>query len=93
MTMHLFGFIKMMMSFVHYMCCTCKGAYCSFNEGYAYMQQELKAEYLKHLFQVIKSGATFEEVLEIAGQLCAFFDICSFIDFNIKYIEKVKKRQ
>ena len=56
-----------MMSFVHYMCCTCKGTYCSFDEGYAYMQQELKAEYLKHLFGVIKSGATFEEVLEIAG--------------------------
>ena len=69
-----------MMSFVHYMCCTCKGTYCSFDEGYAYMQQELKAEHLKHLFQVIKSGATFEEVLEIAGQLCAIFDICSFIE-------------
>ena len=38
-----------------------------FDEGYAYMQQELKAEHLKNLFQVIKSGATFEEVLEIAG--------------------------
>ena len=57
----------LMMSFVHYMCCTCKGTYCSFDEGYAYMQQELKAEHLKHLFQVIKSGATFEDVLEIAG--------------------------
>lgn len=56
-----------MMSFVHYMCCTCKGTYCFFDEGYAYMQQELKAEHLKNLFQVIKSGATFEEVLEIAG--------------------------
>ena len=54
-------------AFALHMCCTCKGTYCSFDEGYAYMQQQLKAEHLKNLFQVIKNGATFEEVLEIAG--------------------------
>lgn len=31
------------------------------------MQQQLKTEHLKNLFRAIKNGATFEEVLELAG--------------------------
>lgn len=57
----------LIMSFVHYLCCTCKGEYCSFEEGYVYMQQQIQTEYLKNLFQVIKNGASFDEILEFVG--------------------------
>ena len=53
------------------------------------MQQQLKTEYLKNLFRAIKNGATFEEVLELAGYLCAIFNICSFIVKILKFIHRL----
>ena len=57
----------LIMSLAHYLCCTCNGEYCSFDEGYAYMQEKLKTELLRNLFETIKSGASFEAVLELVG--------------------------
>ena len=37
------------------------------------MQQQLKTEHLKNLFQAIKNGVAFEEVLELVGNFVQFW--------------------
>lgn len=57
----------LIMSLVHYLCCTCMGNYCTFEEGYSHLQKQLKVEQLGNLHQFIKNGATLEDVLELVG--------------------------
>ena len=57
----------LIMSLVHYLCCTCMGNYCTFEAGYSYLQKQLKVEQLGNLHQFIKNGATLEDVLELVG--------------------------
>ena len=57
----------LIMSLVHYLCCTCMGNYCTFEAGYSYLQKQLKVEQLVNLHQFIKNGATLEDVLELVG--------------------------
>ena len=46
----------LIMSLVHYLCCTCRGKYCTFEEGYLYLQKQLKTEQIEKLYQSIKMG-------------------------------------
>lgn len=55
------------MSLVHYLCCMHSGNYCSFEEGYASLQQQLKQEQFANLYRLIKNGASFEEAFGVAG--------------------------
>lgn len=57
----------LIMSLVHYLCCMHSGKYCTFEEGYSYMQKQIKEEQLGNLHQFIKNGASLEDVLELVG--------------------------
>ena len=41
----------LIMSFTHYLCCICKGGYCSFEEGYQYLAQSVAIEHLEQLYK------------------------------------------
>ncbi|NSE24978.1 transposase, partial [Fusicatenibacter saccharivorans] len=51
----------LIMSLVHYLCCMHSGNYCTFEEGYASLKQQLKQEQFANLYRLIKSSASFEE--------------------------------
>ena len=55
------------MSLVHYLCCMHSGEYCTFEEGYSYMQKQLRMEQLENLHRLIKNGASLEDVLGLVG--------------------------
>ena len=55
------------MSLVHYLCCMHSGEYCTFEEGYSYMQKQLRMEQLENLHRFIKNGASLEDVLGLVG--------------------------
>lgn len=57
----------LIMSLVHYLCCTCHGKYGTFEEGYLYLQKQIKAEQIGNLYQSIKNGASLEDVLALVG--------------------------
>lgn len=57
----------LIMSLVHYLCCMHSGKYCTFEEGYSYMQEQLKMETVGNLYQFIKNGASLEDVFERVG--------------------------
>ncbi|MEF2867667.1 MAG: transposase [Anaerobutyricum sp.] len=57
----------LIMSFTHYLCCMCKGNHCTFEEGYFYLQKQLKEERITAIYRLIQHGASLEEVLTIAG--------------------------
>lgn len=57
----------LIMSLVHFLCCMHSGSYCAFEEGYAFLQKQLKQEQLTNLYRFIKSGASIEAVMELAG--------------------------
>ena len=57
----------LIMSLVHFLCCTYSGEYCVFEDGYQYFQNQLQIEQLQNLHQFIKNGASFEEVLKFAA--------------------------
>ena len=57
----------LIMSLVHFLCCMHSGSYCAFEEGYAFLQKQLKQEQLTNLYRFIKSGASMEAVMELAG--------------------------
>ena len=50
----------LIMSFTHYLCCICKGGYCSFEEGYQYLAQSVAIEHLEQLYKLSKSCSSFE---------------------------------
>ena len=54
-------------SYCHYLCCMFKGKYCTFEEGYFYLQKQLKEERITAIYRLIQHGASLEEVLTIAG--------------------------
>ena len=57
----------LIMSLVHYMCCTYNGAYCSFEEGYRYFQRKIREEQVTALYQSIHNGMSLEDVLKLVG--------------------------
>ena len=57
----------LIMSLVHYMCCMHSGNYCTFEEGYQYFQNQVKAEQISNLHQFIRNGASLEAVLKLVG--------------------------
>ena len=57
----------LIMSLVHFLCCMHSESYCAFEEGYAFLQKQLKQEQLTNLYRFIKSGASIEAVMELAG--------------------------
>lgn len=57
----------LIMSLVHYLCCMHSGSYCTFEEGYVALKQQLKQEQFANLYRLIKSGASLEEAFELAG--------------------------
>lgn len=57
----------LIMSFVHYMCCTYNGKFCTFEEGYRYFQQKIREEQLTNLYLSIRNGMTLEHVLALVG--------------------------
>ena len=57
----------LLMSLVHYMCCMYSGKYSTFEEGYRYFQNQVKADQISNLHQLIKNGASLEAVLKLVG--------------------------
>ncbi len=57
----------LIMSLVHYMCCTYTGKYCAFEEGYRYFHKKTKEESITNLYQFIQRGMSLEEVLKMVG--------------------------
>ena len=57
----------LIMSLVHYMCCTYNGSYCSFEEGYQHFQRKIREEQITALYQSIRHGMSLEDVLKLAG--------------------------
>ena len=57
----------LIMSLVHYLCCTCNGTYCSFEEGYQYLKQAVKEEQVTNLYRAIKNGMALEQLLALVG--------------------------
>lgn len=57
----------LIMSLVHYLCCMHSGKYCTFEEGYSYIQKQIKMDQLRNLHQFIKNGASLTDVLELVG--------------------------
>lgn len=57
----------LIMSLVHYMCCTCKGKYCAFEEGYKHLQNKMKEEQITILYRYIQNGMPLEDVLKLVG--------------------------
>ena len=57
----------LIMSLVHYLCCTCNGTYCSFEEGYQYWKQIIKEEQVTKVYHAIKNGISLEQLLALVG--------------------------
>lgn len=57
----------LIMSLVHYMCCTCTGKYCAFEDGYHYFRKKIKEEQITALYQNIRKGMSLEDVLKMVG--------------------------
>lgn len=57
----------LIMSLVHYMCCTYNGTYCSFEEGYQHFQRKIREEQVTALYQSIHNGMSLEDVLKLVG--------------------------
>lgn len=57
----------LIMSLVHYMCCTCTGKYCVFEKGYQHFQRKIKEEQVTNLYQLIRNGMTLKDVLKLIG--------------------------
>lgn len=57
----------MIMSLVHYMCCTYNGKYCAFEVGYQYFQSKIREEQVTSLYEHIRNGMLLDEVLELIG--------------------------
>ena len=55
------------MSFVHYLCCMHSGNYCTFEEGYAFLKQQLKQEQFANMYRLIKRSTSLEEALKFVG--------------------------
>ena len=57
----------LIMSLVHYICCTCKEECCTFEEGYRYLQKKTREESVTRLYQSIQGGKSLEDILELVG--------------------------
>ena len=57
----------LILSLVHYLCCTSGEVAGSFESGYRYFQQKIKEKILCNLYQRIKTGSTFDEILKMVG--------------------------
>ena len=57
----------LIMSLVHYLCCTCNGKYCSFEDGYQYWKQTIKEEQVTSVYHAIKNGMSLKQLLALVG--------------------------
>ena len=57
----------LIMSLIHYMCCTYDGTYCVFEKGYQYFQSKIREEQISSLYEHIRNGMSLDEVLKLVG--------------------------
>lgn len=57
----------LIMSLIHFMCCTCTGKYCSFEEGYQYFKKKIREELITNLYQFAQKGIPLEDILKMVG--------------------------
>ena len=57
----------LIMSLVHYMCCTYNGSYCSFEDGYQYFKQTIREEQVTTIFYSVKNGMSLKKLLALVG--------------------------
>lgn len=57
----------LIMSLIHFMCCTCTGKYCSFEEGYQYFKKRIREELITNLYQFAQKGIPLEDILKMVG--------------------------
>ena len=57
----------LIMSLVHYICCTYDGFCHTFEDGYHYLKQKVKEEQTANLYNSIRNGMPFEKVLSLVG--------------------------
>ena len=69
----------LLMSMAHYICVIGTGRYQSFQKGHQLIRSTIQQEKYQYLFQCAKSSIDFEAFMKLAGSICAFFQICSFI--------------
>ena len=59
----------LLMSFVHYLCCMHSWNYCTFEEEYAFLKQQLKQEQFANMYWLIKRSTSIEEALKFVQTL------------------------
>ena len=57
----------LIMSLVHFMCCTCIKNNHTFNDGYQYLKHKIKEEQITKLYYFIQKGMLLEDVLKLVG--------------------------
>lgn len=57
----------LIMSLVHYMCCTYNGSYCSFEKGYQYFKQTIREEQVTNVYYCVKNGMPLKQLLSLIG--------------------------
>jgi len=55
----------LIMSLVHYLYCTCLEKYCTFEDGYYYLQKQIQQEQILNVYWFIKNGTSSEDVLKL----------------------------
>ena len=57
----------LIMSLVHFMCCTCVENSHTFHDGYQYLQHKIKEEQITKLYYIIRKGMVLDDVLKLVG--------------------------
>ena len=57
----------LIMSLVHFMCCTCVKNNHTFNDGYQYLKHKIKEEQITKLYYFIQKGMLLEDLLKLVG--------------------------
>lgn len=57
----------LIMSFVHLLCCTKTGEFCSFEDGYARLQQEIKRERIMYIYQCGTKHLPLDDILDLVA--------------------------
>ena len=57
----------LIMSLVHFMCCTCVQNSPTFNDGYQYIKHKIREEQITKLYYFIQKGMLLEDVLKLVG--------------------------
>ena len=57
----------LIMSLVHFICCTCEKSCQLFEHGYQYLKQKIREEKITRLYYFIQGGMTLNDVLKLVG--------------------------